>query len=193
MSARKRAGSRPKPARPWQGRFIHECAGGIGCRTATAVRPVGIGRDRGNPLPARKSDGERQCVLLIGAATAAAFERHGKLTTGQNHRTATFAGEPKRKVRVLGRNLTRFSFEIGAEQNGLIADRAGDVGSRCKRFCRACNDMKRGVRERVVAGLRTFVRRIVKCRNDRSRRMQFARRDDCARVSKRRGVGYCGT
>ena len=124
-------------------------AGSSGWPPPPSVPSVSPGQRRHPRGPGqRHRQGER--IFLVGAAAALAAQRHGQLAARQDHGATSLGLEVARHPCVGGGDVARLAFDLGAEQDRLVARRPGrvldgneDVGGPHRQRERACGRTRR--------------------------------------------------
>ena len=94
------------------------------------IGAVGVAGERGDTCRVLQEIGQRQRIFLVGAAAAIAAHGDGELATREDRDAPALGAGLEREPRMIGRDLARFAFEIGAEIDDLEAglSGAGDRG-----------------------------------------------------------------
>ena len=158
LSARKAAGSRPSARARAAVGAVHARAGGVFRRAGAAIGAVGIAGQRVNPFFPVERERQSQRIFLVRSAAALAADRHGELAAGQDHGAAALPAQSLRRLRLIGGDVARFAFEIGAEEKAIVSGGANGRLCRLERIRGPRGEMELRIRKSRIAGLRGFVR-----------------------------------
>ena len=86
-----------------------------------AIGAVGIRRQRRDAGRILQQVRQRQRIFLVRAAAAIAAHGHGQFAAGQDRRALALAPRLQRQPRMVGGDVARLAFEIGAEIDDLVS------------------------------------------------------------------------
>ena len=129
--------------------------------------------------------GQRQRIFLVRAAASVAAHGNGEFAAGQDRNPLALGARLQRKLRVIGSDVARFAFEIGAEIDDRVTRVFRYLDRGVERSLRPRDQLELRAREGWIAGLAALVSCVVERMADGvvDRKAIFS--DDGARIGER--------
>src|SRR5262249_36794216 len=116
----KRGGNEAEPFGPHQGRIVDKGSGRGVWLALAAIGSIAIGPQCSNTLGPPAGNGERQAILLVPTAAAAAFKGDGQLAPGEDRHAAAGRSMIAGQSGVFGGDLARFSLQAVAKHDAFV-------------------------------------------------------------------------